>query len=99
MDLKKSIEEMDITEVQLDRITSQKDEYTKILKKAKWQGPFFYGGHEFDNYGYFSFATITEGGKFGGWWLVCWKNGTLRLTQNLKANQVGYGLTVDKIII
>lgn len=73
----------------LDTITTRKEEYEKILKDAYWQGPFFYGGSNNPGYTYLSFATITKEGQFGGWWLVMWANGTMRLTQNLSVEQVG----------
>lgn len=65
------------------------EEYNRILLNAKWQGPFFYGGSNKDQFGYFSFATISPEEEFGGWWIVFWKNGTIRISQNMSINQVG----------
>jgi hypothetical protein len=69
------------------------EKYSQILENADWQGPFFYGGSGKDTFGYFSFATITPSGDFGGWWMVFWKNGTIRLNQNLTVSQVGKCVT------
>ena len=73
----------------LETVVSRKEEYEKILKEAYWQGPFFYGGSSLPGFTYLSFATITKDGKFGGWWLVMWANGTMRLTQNISTELVG----------
>lgn len=89
------IEQENITELMVNHVNQDsKAKYSKIISNATWQGPFFYGGSNIDTYGYFSFATITDNGDFGGWWLVFWKNGTIRLTQNIATGQVGRLVTV-----
>ena len=93
-DFNNQITEQDVKFNSVDTVYSKKEEYEQIIKDAYWQGPFFYGGSALPGYTYLSFATITKEGRFGGWWLVMWANGTMRLTQNISTEQVGKLITI-----